>query len=77
MISIFKSNVLKGVVLLNTFLLCFLGARLSDIGVLQRIIESPFLALAVLCLIKGLCALLFFYVLWTLFPPPEKEAHAI
>lgn len=72
-ISIFKLNAVKGIVLLNAFFVCFLAARLTDIGPLYGIFASPVAALSVLCLIKGMCALLFFYVLWTLFPRPKVK----
>jgi hypothetical protein len=69
-VSLFRRKAASGAILSTAFLVFFLAARSNEIGLLYQLSGNPVIALTVLCLLKGLCAAVFFFLLWKLFPPP-------
>ncbi len=72
-VSLFRKNAASGAILSTALLVFFLSARLNEIGLLYRLSGNPFVSLSVLCLLKGLCAAVFFFLLWQLFPQPAQR----
>ncbi|MCC7528310.1 MAG: hypothetical protein IT342_07295 [Candidatus Melainabacteria bacterium] len=77
-VSLFRKNAKSGAILSTALLLFFAAARLNEIGLLYQFMGNPFVALTVFCLLKGLCASIFFILLWKLFPkPPRRRVPAL